>query len=158
MAFDYFCREELRVTDARPTEFDFSAWRMLSLMQHQLSQLCALMICGRAKIDRLLIIKDGARFEFSGALPTEDLIGVLSRMDCAEELKMQLECSTASVDVETAGLFDELDDMADSGNVLWDRIRFECLTCFGGKRRLYRYGIWDGKLLHGEVPQEVGLS
>ena len=51
-------REELKVSNARPKEDDFSAWRMLSLIQYQLSQLCALMICGRGRIDRLLITKD----------------------------------------------------------------------------------------------------
>ncbi len=154
MAFDFYCREELRVTDARPKEYDFSAWRMLSLMQYQLSQLCSLMICGRGRIDRLLIVKDGTEFGFSGSLPTAELIEALVHMTDAEELEMQLECRTASVDVETAGLMDELDDMADSGNASWDDIRFECLTEFGGDRKLYRYGIWDGAFLHGEVTND----
>ena len=151
MAFDYFCREELKVSNARPKEDDFSAWRMLSLIQYQLSQLCALMICGRGRIDRLLIIKNGAKFEFSGSLPTAELIDALYRMPGADELEMQLECSTASADPETAGIMDELDDMAENGNASWDDIRFECLTDECGNRHIYRYGIWDNAFYHGEI-------
>ena len=154
MAFDYFCREELKVSNARPREDDFSAWRMLSLLQYQLSQLCALMICGRGRIDRLLIMKDGSKFEFSGSLPTTELIEALCRMTGANELELQLECSTASADPETAGIMDELDDMAENENASWDDIRFECFTDQCGNRHKYRYGIWDGTFYHGEILPE----
>ena len=154
MAFDFYCREELRVTNARPRDDDFSAWRMLSLVQYQLAQLCALMICGRGRIDRLHIIKDGAVFDFSGTLPSAELIKAAAGMTGADKLELHLECSTASVDIETAGIMDELDDMAENGNALWDDIYFECFTDQCGNRRTYRYGMRDGAFYHGEIPPD----
>ena len=154
MAFDFYCREYLKVRDARLKDHDFSAWRMVSLMQYQLRGLCALMLSGDARISRLIIIKDGVPFEFSGSLPTRELEKAISGMAPADELEMRLECAAASGDADTAGIMDELEDMAGYEDVSWEDIRFECFTEQCGNRHEYRYGIWDGNFFHGEILPE----
>ena len=154
MNHEFYCRESLFTGDVRPKEFDFAALRMVSIIQYQLSQLCALMLCGRGRIESLVLIQDGERFEFSGSLPTTGFAEAVSKMTYAAELEMHLTCTTSAGDAETSAIMDELDDMADVEKEAWHDIRFECFVSDAGypeAGRLYRYGVWDGELLHGEV-------
>jgi hypothetical protein len=145
--------EQLRVRGVRPKkEGDFAAIRTMQIVQFQLSMLCASMMCGNGRIDRLVIRLDGEQITFSGKLPTTELTAAIAKMTDAEEAEMEADFTTGWDYADASALTEELDDMALGEEVPWERIRFEIrATDEDGNKRICRYGMFDGKVYCGSV-------